>query len=72
MQIKYQLSYKTNSNVNTSFRHSKNEYARTVDFKVTLCYYYTEPLYYVVHMTSDQFLALSNSTLKVVSEKNYY
>ena len=40
----HQLSYKTNSNVNTSYRHCKNECARTFDLKVTLCYYYTELL----------------------------
>ena len=65
------LSYKTNSNVNPSFCHSKNKCARTSDVKVTLCYYYTEPLYLALPMTSEQFLALSNSTLKVESGKNY-
>ena len=32
-----------NSNVNTSFRHSKNECTHTFELKVTLCYYYTVP-----------------------------
>ena len=45
IKIKHKLSAKTSPNVTTSFRHSKNECARTFDVKETLCYYYTEPLY---------------------------
>ena len=41
------------------------------DLKVTLYYYCTEPLYQALYMTSDRFLALSNSALKKVSGKNY-
>ena len=53
-------------------RRPKNECTPTFDLKVTLCYYYTEPLDQTLYMKSDWFLALSNSALKVVPiGKNY-
>ena len=53
-------------------RHPKNECTPTFDLKVTLCYYYTEPLDQTLYMKSDWFLTLSNSASKVVPiGKNY-
>ena len=45
--MSYQLSYKRNSNVNTFFSHSKNEWSRMFDLKVTLPYYYMKSYYYM-------------------------
>ena len=44
-ELNHRLSDKTNSNVNTLFRHSKNEWARTFNLNVTLSYYYMESLH---------------------------
>ena len=41
------------------------------DLKLTLRYYYTEPLYQALHVTSNRFLVLSNCALKVVNGKDY-
>ena len=66
--MNYQLSHKMNSNVNTSFHHSKN--ARLIWSQLYIIITHSR-YYQALHMTSDQFLALSNLALKVVSAKIY-
>ena len=57
-----------NSNIRTSFYQSKNECTHTFDVKVTLCYYYTEPL--IVSTAYDKRSIFSVKQLSIKSDKS--